>query len=97
MPVSYSRQSVYYNTPQNSYYLGFWQPPAVNVRNTNSLVVSQRYKHRPDLLAYDLYGSSQFWWVFAMANPDQIRDPIYDLEPEMEIQVPFAESLQGYI
>jgi hypothetical protein len=98
MPVSYTRQSPYYNTPQNSYYLGFWQAPAVAPSSTNAVItVAQRYRQRPDLLAFDLYGSSQLWWVFAMANPDQIRDPIFDLQPDMQIQVPSAESLQGYI
>lgn len=55
--------------------------------------VEPQYTHRPDLLAYDLYGDKNLWWVFAQRNMDVIKDPIYDLEPGIEIFIPQGESL----
>ena len=26
--------------------------------------IESQYNHRPDLLAYDLYGNEKLWWVF---------------------------------
>jgi hypothetical protein len=95
--VNINPQSPYRNTPQNSYFLDVWKPPAVAPSASDqTLVVDARYRHRPDLLAHDLYGSSQLWWVFAMVNPDQIRDPIYDLIPDITIRVPSSQSLVGF-
>jgi hypothetical protein len=44
--------------------------------------------HRPDLLAYDIYGDSQLWWVFAVRNKDVLKDPIYDFVPGQTIYLP---------
>ncbi len=96
--ATYQPSSVYYTTPQNSYYLDFWQPPYVAASaNDQTLVIAQRYRHRPDLLSFDLYGTSQLWWIFAMINPDAIRDPIYDLIPGISIRVPAAASVQNIL
>lgn len=51
------------------------------------------YMHRPDLLAYDLYGTARLWWVFQQRNLDKIQDPIYDFVPGLEIYLPKKESL----
>lgn len=96
--VNYNKSSPYYNTPQNSWYLELWNAPEISTSNTNGVfTVSDRYTHRPDLLSYDAYGTPKLWWVFALANPNQIRDPIYDLVAGMEITIPSKDSLQGYI
>lgn len=96
--VTYKKSSVYAATPQNSYALGYWQPPRVMPQNTDEfLVLDARYKQRPDLLSFDLYGSSELWWVFAMLNPDVLKDPIYDMQPGIELRVPSNTSIQGYL
>jgi hypothetical protein len=51
------------------------------------------YKHRPDLLAYDLYGDSSLWWVFAMRNPNVIQDPVFDFMPGTVIYIPKKETI----
>ena len=53
-----------------------------------SYVIDAAYNERPDLLAYDRYGSSRLWWVFALRNPDLIEDPIRDFKGGLEIKVP---------
>jgi len=61
------------------------------------LFVTDQYAQRPDLLSQDLYGTVRLWWVFAMINPDIIKDPIFDLKPGIEIRVPDKSQLQGYL
>ena len=51
------------------------------------------YKFRPDLLAYDLYGDSRLWWVFAMRNPNILQDPIFDFLPGATIYLPKKSTL----
>ena len=56
--------------------------------------ITPPYTHRPDLLAYDLYGTKNFWWVFAQRNPDVIKDPIYDFIPGVQIYLPQGKYLR---
>lgn len=56
--------------------------------------VEPQYNYRPDLLAYDLYGSSKLWWVFAQRNMNVIKDPIYDLTAGTEIFLPKSSTLK---
>ena len=62
-------------------------PPAIRY------AIEPQYAYRPDLLAYDLYGDKNLYWVFAQRNMDIIKDPVYDMEPGVEIFIPQGESL----
>ena len=96
--VTYQHNSPYYNTPQTTSYLGYWVPPAVSRSATDTLIeIEPRHNNRPDILSYDLYGTSRLWWIFAMMNPDQLVDPIYDLVSGMQIYVPSNITIQGYL
>ena len=53
------------------------------------------YMHRPDLLANDIYGTPELWWVFAVRNKDVIQDPIYDLVPGQVIYLPKLSTIQA--
>ena len=55
--------------------------------------VQTQYTYRPDLLAYDLYGSEKLWWVFAQRNMDVIKDPVYDLVAGVKIYLPKGDNL----
>ena len=55
--------------------------------------VQPQYTHRPDLLAYDLYGSSKLWWVFTQRNMNILKDPVYDLVGGIEIFLPQGPAL----
>ena len=50
--------------------------------------IEPQYNHRPDLLAYDLYGSPKLWWVFAHYNRDKLVDPIMDFISGTKIVAP---------
>ena len=98
MRATYNKSSPYYQTAQTSTYLDIWNAPGIVPSVADSILyVSDAYTHRPDLLSQDLYGTPRLWWVFAMINPDILKDPIYDLQPGIEIRVPDKSQLQGYL
>jgi hypothetical protein len=59
--------------------------------------ITNLYMHRPDLLAYDIYGDSQLWWVFAVRNKDVLRDPVYDFVPGQRIFLPKLETIKNAV
>jgi alpha-L-fucosidase len=56
-----------------------------------------QYTYRPDLLAYDIYGSPKLWWVFAQRNMDVIKDPVYDMVAGTTIYLPKADTLKDLL
>ena len=94
--AKYSARSPYYNTPQNKINLEVFQPRPITAEDDDqSYTIERTYAYRPDLLAYDLYGTPRLWWVFAQRNPDQIEDPIYDFRPGVTIQLPKATNVNS--
>lgn len=93
--ITYSKNSPYFTTPQTNNYLD-----VMNIRDITPLAndplfrLTSQYKHRPDLLAFDLYQDPGLWWVFAMRNKDVIRDPIYDMIPGTKIYLPQLQQLK---
>jgi alpha-L-fucosidase len=93
--ADYSNTSPYYATGQNNISLDFYTPRTITAEADDvSYEIDQIYAYRPDLLAYDLYGSPRLWWVFAQRNPNQIEDPIYDFSPGVTIQLPKLSNLK---
>ena len=99
--VTYDNRSPYVSTPQVSKYvnyLDFWTPKAIPAASTDIMIsLDPKYANRPDLLSYDLYKTPQFWWVFAVRNPDVIVDPIYDFKPGIIIYAPASNVIGGYV
>ena len=92
--AKYSKTSPYYATPQSDDALGTFVPRTFTIEDDDQTYTIERtYAYRPDLLAYDLYGSPRLWWVFAQRNPDQIEDPVYDFKPGVKVQLPKKENL----
>ena len=91
----------YSNTPVTDFYLDIASlPKAADIlanKTPVSLVVNPKYQYRMDLLSYDLYGSSNYWWVIALINRNQIQDPIRDLKSGMTIQVLSKSDLNGIV
>ena len=56
--------------------------------------VEAQYNNRPDLLAFDLYGTPKLWWVFAQRNLDVLKDPVFDMTAGTKIFLPKKSSLQ---
>jgi hypothetical protein len=63
--------------------------------NDERYVINAMYDERPDLLAYELYGSTRLWWVFSIRNPDLLKDPIRDFKSGLTIFLPSAENVDS--
>lgn len=96
MAVTYSKFSPYYKTNRYNFFLDVAQIPKIPVDVSDVLYeIDAVYKYRPDILAYDLYGDTNLWWVFAIRNPNVIKDPIFDFSPGTKIYIPKKEVLKS--
>jgi hypothetical protein len=96
MSSLYNKLSPYVNTNLRNGYLdiiNFVDIPG-NV-NDIQFQITSLFMHRPDLLAYDIYGDSQLWWVFAVRNKDVLKDPVYDFVPGQVIYIPQIDSIKS--
>ena len=91
----YSNTSPYYATSENNISLDILNPRTLTLEDDDiSYTIDRIYAYRPDLLAFDLYGTPRLWWVFAQRNPNEIEDPIYDFKPGVTIQLPKKSNVQ---
>lgn len=96
--ATYSKSSPYKNTKQNPLFLELLEIRPVPAEPDDfRYQIETQYTHRPDLLAYDLYGDAKLWWVFAQRNMSTIKDPIYDFEPGVTIFLPKKSNLKKFL
>lgn len=94
----YANSSPWANTPQNNLFLELLDIRSVPAEADDfRYTIENQYRHRPDLLAYDLYGDSKLWWVFVQRNMSVIKDPIYDFEPGTTIFIPKKSNLERFL
>lgn len=95
MPARYDAASPYQNTPIiNNEYLDTLQIRPIPAEDDDvQYVIQPQYMYRPDLLAYDLYGTTKLWWVFAQRNLDILKDPVFDMIPGLKIYLPKGNNL----
>ena len=93
--ATYTTSSPWHTTKiEGQEYLGILKIRPVPKESDDVLYTIQpQYTHRPDLLAYDVYGDSKLWWVFAQRNIDLLKDPVYDLVAGVKIFLPKGDSL----
>ena len=93
--TTYKKTSPYYDTPVTNGYLDYLQfrsipAQASDVRHEIDAV----HQYRPDLLASDLYGDPDLWWVFAVRNVNVIKDPIFDFRTGRTIYIPNIDTIK---
>ena len=94
----YSQLSPYANTRENSLFLELLQIRPVPAEPDDFLyTIENQYEHRPDLLAFDVYGESKLWWVFVQRNLSVLKDPIFDFTPGTKIYLPKQSNLKQYL
>jgi len=95
----YSEKSPWNKTKNvNGQYLDVLTIRPVPARDDDVLyTVEPQFTHRPDLLAYGVYGDAKLWWVFAQRNMDVLKDPVFDLEAGVKIFLPRADQLQKFL
>ena len=92
--VNYKNTSPWANTKIKDNKLSFFEIRTIAAEADDFLYkLEPQYTHRPDLLAYDLYGTPKLWWVFTQRNMDVIQDPIYDFVPGIRIYIPKKSKL----
>lgn len=96
--ATYTKASPWAYTPQNNLYLELLKiRPVPAEADDYAYVIETQYKHRPDLLAYDLYGNPKLWWVFVQRNMSILKDPIFDFVPGQKIYLPKKGNLEKYL
>lgn len=92
--IKYPANSPYNQTPQLSWRIDrfVFRPVPPNDGDTPYTLLS-RHNHRPDRLAYELYGSPAYWWIFSARNPFLRKDPVWDFVTGLEIMVPTLSYL----
>ena len=94
MAATYSKSSPYFQTGTFGQFLDILEYRSIpKIASDTEYRIDSFYKYRPDLLAYDLYGDSKLWWVFASRNPNTLKDPIFDFYPGQIIFIPSRETI----
>jgi len=91
----------YSATPVSDFYLDIAKLPTVEELLKNKtpevIVVDSKFEYRPDLLSYELYGNSSYWWIIVLLNRTQLQDPIRDLQAGMVLRVLPRTAINGLI
>jgi len=96
--ATYSKFSPWSNTPITNFNLDRLQVRLIPAEDDDFLYeIEPQYRHRPDLLAFDVYGSPELWWVFIQRNIDVLQDPIYDFEEGIKIFLPKKSNLSEFL
>lgn len=94
----YTNTSPWFLTSTNQNYLDILTIRPVSAEVDDFLyTIEAQYMYRPDLLAYDLYGEVNLWWVFIQRNLDVLQDPIFDFIPGKKIYIPKSSSLKSVL
>jgi alpha-L-fucosidase len=94
MSAIYSKSSPYANTPVFGNYLDILEHRKI-IKHADDVLykIDSVYKFRPDMLAFDLYGDAGLWWVFAVRNPNVLKDPVFDFYTGVTIYIPKKTNL----
>lgn len=93
--ADYSAASPYFNTGYSQFFLDVMiDRPIPRLADDVLFTLNETYQYRPDLLAFDLYGDSQLWWVFYQRNPNTLTAPPWDFRKGVEIYIPQISTLR---
>ena len=93
----YAKNSPYYNTNVvNNNYLDVMDYTPIPMDPSDVYyTLTGVYQYRPDLLAYDLYGDANLWWVFASRNPNVLGpDPYFNFTAGLQLYIPTIDTLR---
>lgn len=96
--MAYSKNSFLREAPTKSFYTGinYDNLPKISPSiSDTTMVLTEKYNMRPDLLAYDMYGSVEVWWVFSLRNLEKIKDPLRDFKTGLSIKVPSKATVEA--
>lgn len=96
--MAYQSTSPYFLTPKNGEYLDVMVNRSIpKYADDIRFTINETYNLRPDLLAYDLYGTPNLWWVFAQRNPNSLTDPLLGFVTGTNIYLPKKSTLKSVL
>lgn len=94
-------KNLYSKTAIKDFYLDLAKfPTALSLAQGQRLtthIVTARQQYRPDLLSYDLYGNSNYWWTIVLLNRDTLKDPIRDLKTGTVLRIVPVTAISGVV
>ena len=94
----YDSTSPYFTTGYSQFFLDTMENRSIPKEADDTLMlINQTYQYRPDLLAYDLYSTSNLWWVFYQRNPNTLQAPPLDFVAGTTIYLPKLSTLRSVL
>jgi hypothetical protein len=94
--ADYDATSPYYLTQYTQFFLDVMINRPIPKESDDILfIINLTYQYRPDLLAYDLYGTPTLWWVFYQRNPNTLTRPPLDFSVNTQIYLPKESTLKS--
>jgi hypothetical protein len=94
--AQYGATSPYYATGYSQFFLDVMvDRPIPKEDDDQTFVINLTYQYRPDLLAFDLYGTGDLWWVFYQRNPNTLTAPPLDFTVGTQIFLPKISTIQS--
>jgi hypothetical protein len=94
--ANYDATSPYFDTSYSQFFLDVMvNRPIPKQTDDVAFEINLTYQYRPDLLAYDLYGTSALWWVFYQRNPNALTKPPLDFTVGTLIYLPKVDTLKS--
>ena len=96
--ASYDATSPYFTTTYSQFFLDVMNNRPIPMQADDiQTQISLTYQYRPDLMAYDLYGTPSLWWVFYQRNPNALQAPPLDFQVGVRIYLPKITTLQSVL
>ena len=91
----YGATSPYFETGYSQFFLDTKVNRVIPKEDDDlQFTINLTYRYRPDLLAYDLYGTPSLWWVFYQRNPNTLQAPPLDFDVGVNIFLPKGPTLK---
>jgi hypothetical protein len=96
--ATYESTSPYFTTEYSQFFLDVMNNRPIPKENDDRLFkINVTYQYRPDLLAFDLYDTSNLWWVFYQRNPNTLTAPPLDFKSGTTIYLPKITTLRSVL
>jgi hypothetical protein len=94
--AQYDATSPYFETSYSQFFLdNMVNRPIPKEDDDTMFTINLTYQYRPDLLAFDLYGTGALWWVFYQRNPNTLIAPPLDFAEGTSIFLPKVATLKA--
>jgi hypothetical protein len=94
--AQYDATSPYFETGYSQFFLDVMVNRPIPKEDDDTLfTINLTYQYRPDLLAFDLYGTGALWWVFYQRNPNTLQAPPLDFAEGTTIFLPKVSTLKS--